>query len=289
MLPKMNVLTKCLSIVSLGVVLASCGGGGAGSVTPAGPFLLLIEGGNRLIRLDIDTGIATGLVEGLTNPKHVRISPDGTKYLAQVNGVLVLGSTSSAASTPLTGYKLGDWQLNGTRILAVTNANVVTQLNSTGTSALETVFNGNFGGGISAIDACDAVNQFVIQYNVTGWAQLAKVGYVGGPPTFITSAGVDHFNPRWSPNGLKIAAQSGIGAAQNVVALNADATGLTSIANTSEAEFSPVFSTNTNIYYSRGVNSNASLAIFTMTDTGASQAAYYQPSTNVDVMDVYIP
>lgn len=285
----MNVFTKSFSIASLAVVLTSCGGGGAGSGTPNGPFLLFIASGNYLVRMDIDTGVTTGLTTGLTNPRHFRISPDGTKYLAQVNGVLVLGSTTSATVTTLTGYKLGDWQSNGNRILAVTNANLVTQLNSTGTTQLESVFNGNFGGGISAIDACDAVNQFVIQYNVTGWAQLAKVGYPGGPPTFITSAGVDHYNPRWSPDGLKITAQTGIGVAQNIVALNADATGLTSIANTSEAEFSPVFSTNTNIYYSRGVNSNSTLAIYTMSDTGANQAGYYNPSLNVDVMDVYIP
>lgn len=274
-------------VVALGVAasaalaLVGCGGGGGSAPAPVGPILLLVQNGTTIVKYNMDNGATTTLGSG-SNVRHVRISPDGTRYLAQIGGNLVLGSTSSTTYTTLTGYKLGDWQSGGNRILAVNNGNVVFQLTSNGTT-LESVFNGNFGTGISSIDASDAANQFLITYNVTGWAQLAKVSYVGGAPTFITSAGLNSYNGRWNEAGTAVLAHTAETGDSDVITLNADATGNTTLTASTDAEWDAVFGVGSTVYYARAGS------IYTMTTTGSSVALYYGPGATLRLGDIYQP
>ncbi|MBL8047245.1 MAG: hypothetical protein JNJ45_01055 [Chthonomonas sp.] len=268
--------------LGVGLLTAGCGGGGAGGTLPAGPFMLFVQNNNTLLRYSIDTGATTILGSSLINPQHIRISPDGTKFLATINGVLVVGSTVTGSYTNLTGYKFGDWQLNGTRILAANNGNVVHKLTTTGTS-LESVFNGNFGAGISSIDCDDNSAQFLITYNVTGFAQLARVNYIGGAPTFITSAGANYYNGRWSDDGAKVVAQTALTGDSNLAVLNADATGLTTVANTTDFEGDATFDVTNMIFYTKGNE------VYSATVTGSNQTSYFAPGGTIRLGDLYQP
>jgi hypothetical protein len=248
----------------LALSAVGCGGGGGGATT-GGPFAMVVGNSNRISIFRINTGGLTGLVEGAAGPNHFRISPDGTKFLVTQSGELLLGDTATGLATPITGYKYGDWYANGTRIAAIRNDNIVVTLTGTG-SALEPLFNASAGGGASGIDCDDANDKIYLTYAPSGWSQVASIPEIGG---------------------TKFAAVVGSGIGQDIEIMNSDGTGLTTIANTTEAETDPVFLSNTVILYTRSLSSGTATAIYSMTTAGGSQSLYISDTQNLMLGDIF--
>jgi hypothetical protein len=264
----MKIRGSHFATLALVATLVSCGG--LGGPAPVNRYMLVTEAGSRLTKVTIPSNARTSLQEGLSSTGHFRISPDGQFFLASIGGKLHRGHMSNGTSTEISGYKFGDWNDAGTRIIAVSTTNVVTELSSTGTTTFETIFNGNFGGGIFSIDVRGS--SILMSYSASGWARITTVPLVGGTPTFLTPDGVSNVNPRWKPDGTKIVCENSI-ANRDIFVMNADGTGLTALANTADSETGPVFLDDSTVLFTFSAGSNSS--VYSVPVTGGTAASYY--------------
>jgi hypothetical protein len=264
----MKIRGSHFATLALVATLVSCGG--LGGPAPVNRYMLVTEAGSRLTKVTIPSNARTSLQEGLSSTGHFRISPDGQFFLASIGGKLHRGLMSNGTSTEISGYKFGDWNDAGTRIIAVSTTNVVTELSSTGTTTFETIFNGNFGGGIFSIDVRGS--SILMSYSASGWARITTVPLVGGTPTFLTPDGVSYVNPRWKPDGTKIVCENSI-ANRDIFVMNADGTGLTALANTADSETGPVFLDDSTVLFTFSAGSNSS--VYSVPVTGGTAASYY--------------
>jgi hypothetical protein len=275
----MKINWSIIAGLPLILTILNCGGAGGGG--SAGRFMLVVEGGSRLTKVSIPDNTRTSLTDELDSPSHFRISPDGVYFLASIGGILRRGVTSTGVSSPIPGYKFGDWNSDGSRIIAVSDSNVITPLNSTGSSAFEPIFNGNFGGGISSIDVNGEM--IVMSYIPSGWSRITTLPLSGGTPTFLTPNGASFSNPRWSPNATKIVCESSV-PDSDIHIMSADGTGFTDLATTTSFESDPVFLDNSTVLYTFiGVGSSS---VYSVPATGGSSSAYYSVSGFPGIRDV---
>jgi hypothetical protein len=245
------------------------------------------ENGTKLIRYGTLTGTVTVLGEGLPFVNNCRVSPDGTKFVASFGGNLVVGDTTTGAYNTISGFKFGDWAKNGTRIMAVSTGNVITELSNTGTTMFEPIYNGSAGGGISDLDVNANSTKMMMTSAPAGWSRVGTIDISGGTQTYLTPNFATHTQCRWSPDGTKIVLTVGSGADTSIATIAPDGSAFTTIANDALPESDPVFAGNSVIRYTRSGSSGAVTQVYSMTVTGGSQASFYARTGSLRVLDSY--
>lgn len=227
----------------VGAVILGCGGGGGG-VSGSTDYIYYVDGSTSIMRQDFPTGNPFTAGSG-TNMSNVRLSPDKSQLLFVNGTTLYLVNANGTGLTTLTGYKVGDWNSDGTKVFAVTTDNKVRSMNPDGSGVSADLFDGNFGGGITSIDLNDAGTKIAVVYSPSGWPRIHTMNLDGSGVFAVTVNNIDSTNARWQPDGSSFVFERG----GDIFTIEADGTGESALANTGATEGMPSFRDNSTILY----------------------------------------
>lgn len=228
----------------VGAVILGCGGGGGG-VSGSTDYVYYVDNGLNIIRQDFPTGNPFTLGTG-TAMSEVRISPDKSLILFVNNGTLYVVNANGTGLTPLTGYRAGDWNSDGTKIFAISSTgNKIRSMNPDGTGVSGDIFDGNFGSGIASIDLNNQGTKIAIVYAPSGWFRIHTLNLDGSGLVAVTPDGSSRSNARWQPDGTSFVYEMG----GNIRTVEADGTADSVLANTAANETMPSYRNNSTILY----------------------------------------
>ncbi len=230
--------------VLVGAILLGCGGGGGG-VSGTSDFIYYVDNGNSIIRQDFPTGNPFTSGSG-TVMSQVRLSPDKSQLLFVNSGQLYVVNTNGTGLTTLTGYKLGDWNSDGSKVFAVsTTNNRIRSMNPDGTAVSADLFDGNAGAGISFLDINDQGTKIGLGYAPSGWTRIHTLNLDGSGLFAVTANNVNSQHPRWSPDGSSFVFNRD----NDIYTIDADGTDEGILANSAGAEGMPMFRDSNTILY----------------------------------------
>jgi Tol biopolymer transport system component len=230
--------------VLVGAIILGCGGGGGG-VSGTSDFIYYVDNGVNIIRQDFPTGNPFTSGSG-TFMSEVRLSPDKSQLLFVNSNQLYVVNTNGTGLTTLTGYHMGDWNSDGSKVFAVsTTGNKIRSMNPDGTGVSGDLFDGNAGGGILSIDMNDQGTKMGITYVPVGWARIYTLNLDGTGLFAVTADGANSGNARWQPDGSSFVYERG----GDIRTIEADGTGDAALAATAATEEQPSFRDNNTIVY----------------------------------------
>jgi Tol biopolymer transport system component len=225
----------------LAIVILGCGGGGGGTTVHD---YIYHKSANSVVRQDYPTGNLTILFTMNGGWEYLRVSPDGAKILASLAGVLEVRNVDGSGRVVLSGYKMGDWNADGTKIYALSNTNRIRSMNVDGTGVSGDLFNGSTFT-IGSLDVNDAGTKIVFDWPHAGVSQLQVMNVDGSGRTEITHAGAPSVLPRWSHDGTEIVFVRNV----DIYKIDADGATFTQLRGTSAVETQPVYRRDGKIVY----------------------------------------
>lgn len=232
----------------VGAILLGCGGGGGG-VAGSSDVIYFVDNGQSIIRQDFPTGnpFTAGTGTALNN---IRLSPDKSQFLFTNGGQLYVVNSNGTGLTTLTGYRLGDWNSDGSKVYAIsTVGNVVRSMNPDGSGVSGDIFTGNGGGGLLSIDLNDQGTKIAVCYSANGWPRINTMNLDGSAVFVVTPDFVGSTDMRWSPDGSSFVFTR----ANDIYTIDADGTDEGILANAAANEGMATFrDANTILYIADG-------------------------------------
>jgi Tol biopolymer transport system component len=263
-----------LSLTALGCLATAFGCAGSGTNTIlAGPFVYYVRNGSTLIQRDQPTGSEHVVVTsgGLIN--NLRLSPNKSRLLYVNVGVVHVVNVNGSGDVVLTGYKAGDWNGDGTKLMVIANNNMIHSINPDGTGASAPLFDGSAGAGLASLDVNPAGDLMAVVYGPTGFFRIFTMNLDGTGQAPITANGVSSENARFSPDGTKIAFDRS-GPDRDILTVNFDGTGEVTIAGEVDVdETQPTYRSDGSIIYTRLVDGQGN-NLWIMSGTGTGKAPY---------------
>ncbi|MBX3097733.1 MAG: hypothetical protein KF812_12825, partial [Fimbriimonadaceae bacterium] len=206
---------------------------------------------NSIVRKSSTTNSAFQIYTGTSSPFHLRYSRGGDMLAFAMGTSIVVMLGNGANATEIPGYKAVDFNTDGTRLYAVTNANTIVSMDLDGSNVSAPIFTG-VGTGISSIDVNHDGGKILISYAPTGVSQLFVMDSDGTNATPITGVGSIATDGRWSFDSMRIVYTKTIAGNADVYAIDPDGTDDTGLATTAVQERTPSFQTDGRILYSQG-------------------------------------
>lgn len=266
----MRNLLISATIVGLALTLPGCGGGGSTS-SGATREVLFIRSDSRLVARNELTGALRTIYDaGADSLFYPRVSPDGTKILMGTGTAMIVINADGTGLVNIANFYLGDWNADGTKIIAIGLANQIASMNPDGTGVVN-LFDGSAGGGLFDLDVSPDGTQVVFTSAPTGWTQIKTMDIDGSnvSAALTPTTGEGNDEARWSPDGQGLVYIRAFGGARDVWSMNADGTGKTQLTNTTDTERSPVYRSDNSIVYVREVPERQ---VWDMNEDGSGQA-----------------
>lgn len=264
-----------------GLVILGCGGSG-GIATIIEDYTYYVNQNLELVRRGELTGNTNTLfTSGAGNISHVRLSPSQTRLVFYDGLGITVQNNDGTGIVTIAGYKIADWNADGSRLYAVTTDNKIVTMNPDGSGISTVIFDGNFGAGITGMDVSQDGAKLVLCYAPSGWLQIHTLNVDGTGLMELTPTGLASNEPRWSQDGAKIFYNRRLSGQDNdIYVMNDDGTNQTPIANSSRDEYTPAPRTDGTVLYSYAPVAN--LEIWSMNADGSGKASYTaEPGMNL--------
>lgn len=253
------------SAVIMGLTLVGCGGSGNDTGSRDNSLIYHVNNSSGIDRQVFPFTAVSNMFTSV-NVQHMRVSPDGTKLLYSSAGVLTSANIDGTNVQTYTGYKLGDWNEDGTRIYAVTSTgNKIRVMDADGTNVSADIYDANFGTGITSIDVNPDDTKIAFTAAFVASSRIHTINIDGSSDVEISSNGSDAANVRWNASGDVLAFEKN----GDIWTINADGTNEVGIATTGATETQASFRTDGSLLYI----SNGD--IWSMTANGGAQIELY--------------
>lgn len=265
----MKNLFLALAVLGSAFIVTGCGGSGSGTTVTREVFF--VRSDDQLVARNDLTGALRNVYNGGADDLFTpRVSPDGSKILIGTGTAMIVINADGTGVVPITGHYQGDWNGDGTKIIAISLTNQVASMNPDGTGVVN-IFDGSAGGGMIDLDVNPAGNKIVFSSSPTGWPMIRTMNMDGsGVSAGLTpNTGEGNDDARWSPDGQSIVYIRNFGGARDVWSMNADGTGKTQLTNTTDTERVPAYRADNSIVY---VRDTPIRQVWDMNEDGTGQA-----------------